>query len=244
MTNCCESEKNGTIAPHAGGHECAHKAEKKHTNFIAVMLAIAAVILVFNQYQLHVITGGGSASETATSAITVGAGVAPVGAPAVYGTELSVSYSDVSASNPALADKTITKLGNLDRTITLTGDNLKRYVAITSQISCEYCCGAESIIFTKDSGEYKAGDAACGCAHSYAMRGLAKYLVTKHPTMSNDQILEELGKWKTLFFPDIMAQKAAAMKEKGIPFNYVNLASNKYRGLEKGAAGGSMVGGC
>ena len=142
------------------------------------------------------------------------------------------------------ADAAIVMLGNFDKTMQLSGDKLTRYIAITSQISCEYCCGAASIIFTKDQGNYKAGDAACGCAHSYAMRGLAKYLLTNHAEMSNDAILEELGKWKTLFFPGIMQQKADVMRSKGIEMNYINLASNKYRGIEKGAQGGSMVGGC
>ena len=130
-------------------------------------------------------------------------------------------------------------LANLDRTITLTGDDLQRYINIASQISCEYCCGAESIIF-------KDGKPACGCAHSFAMRGLAKYLLTKHPDMSDDAVLEELGKWKTLFFPGIMQQKADIMRSQGIEMNYINLASNKYRGIEKGAtsSGGAMVGGC
>ena len=41
-----------------------------------------------------------------------------------------------------------------------------------------------------------------------------------------------------------MTQKAGVLKQKGIEFNYINLASNKYRGIEKGATGGSMVGGC
>jgi len=53
-----------------------------------------------------------------------------------------------------------------------------------------------------------------------------------------------------LFFPGPMSTKAAAMKEKGVPFTYSNLGSNAYRGIEKdvtvsGSAGsGGMVGGC
>ena len=78
------------------------------------------------------------------------------------------------------------------------------------------------------------------------MRGLAKYLLTKHPDMTNDQVLEELGKWKVLFFPGIHEQKAQVLASKGIELNYINLASNKYRGIETGAttSSGSMVGGC
>ena len=164
----------------------------------------------------------------------------PKGIPAIYGAELGVSFDDVSAKNPQKADETIKKLGILDQQITLTGADLERYKTIALQISCEYCCGAPSIIFEN-------GDPACGCAHSYAMRGLAKYLITKHASeYSDDQILEEMSKWKTLFFPDVMAQKAGVMAQKGIEFNYINLASNKYRGLENEAqgSGGAMVGGC
>lgn len=188
--------------------------------------------------------GALSAGSTASSASGSPSGTAsfadviPKGVPAVYGQELGISYSDVSASNQQLADATITKLGAFDKSITLSGDLLQRYIKTVSQISCEYCCGADSIIFPD-------GKAACGCAHSYAMRGLAKYLLQNHASeFSDDQILEELGKWKTLFFPGQMTQKAQIMQQQGIQLNYINLASNKYRGIEKGSAGSGMVGGC
>ncbi|PIZ81916.1 hypothetical protein COX98_01850, partial [Candidatus Pacearchaeota archaeon CG_4_10_14_0_2_um_filter_30_11] len=93
---------------------------------------------------------------------------------------------------------------------------------------------------------FNNGERACGCAHSFAMRGLAKYLLRNHPDMTNDAILSELGKWKVLFFPDIHEQKAQALEANGIDStNYINLASNLYRGIEQGqTSGGSMVGGC
>ncbi len=164
--------------------------------------------------------------------------VLPAGVPAVYGAELGVRFDAVSTQNPSLADATIKTLAQLDKSITLSGESLNRYITITNQISCEYCCGAPAIT-TRD------GKAACGCAHSYAMRGLAKYLISQHgEEYSDDQILEELGKWKALFFPDAAALKAQALAAKGYEFNYINLASNKYRGLEKQASGSNMVGGC
>ncbi len=166
--------------------------------------------------------------------------VLPKGIPLVYGTELSVSFDDVSAKNAQLADATIRKLAALDQSITLEGDDLSRYIKITNSISCEYCCGAPAITDAE-------GNPACGCAHSYAMRGLAKYLITQHGSeFSDEQILDELGKWKTLFFPSALAQKAKALEDNGIEFNYVNLASNLYRGIEKqkSSSGGNMVGGC
>ncbi len=188
---------------------------------------------------------GSAAVSSTTSASASFSEVAPKGVPRIYGNELGISYDDVSPNNQQKANATIAVLSAFDQEnsgkfITLTGEEEQRYIKIASQISCEYCCGAESIIFPN-------GQRACGCAHSYSMRGLAKYLLQNHPNdFSDDQILEELGKWKTLYFPGVLAQKAQALKAKGIEFDYINLASNKYRGIEKGTqqSGGPMVGGC
>ena len=208
--------------------------------FVLVALVIVSQFMIFN-VSGSVVGGasGGNLQLTSSSLQDSMSAVLPTGVPAIYGSEIGVSFDDISASNPQFADQTISKVGAYDNAITLTGDDLQRYISIASQISCEYCCGAESIIFSN-------GQAACGCAHSYAMRGLAKYLIKNHPSeFTDDQILEELGKWKTLFFPGNIAQKALILKEKGIELNYINLASNKYRGIESGQTSGSgMVGGC
>ena len=123
----------------------------------------------------------------------------------------------------------------------LNSAQMVRYIKIAGSISCEYCCGADAIIFSN-------GEAACGCAHSYAMRGLAKYLLINNPEMSDYEILSELGKWKVLFFPGIHEQKAKVLEANGIDStDYVNLASNLYRGAEQGQISSSssgMVGGC
>ncbi|HLC63205.1 MAG TPA: hypothetical protein VJJ21_02700 [Candidatus Nanoarchaeia archaeon] len=272
--------------------EHAHARENKQitTGIEKVILAlfvISLVLIVFNQFQLfsvkNAISGGvigigdagaagnaGNDGGISSGVLAVQAAVIPKGVPEIYGSELNIKYDDVNANDPGKADETIKILANLDRTLTLEGKNKERYVTIASQISCEYCCGAKSIIFTKDdidavnkniddaiaagkvtSEEAKkyrqeAGGAACGCAHSYAMRGLAKYLLLKHGNeYSDDQILEELGKWKTLFFPGNIQAKAEILKQKGIELNYINLASNKYRGIEQGqSSSGAMVGGC
>ena len=169
-------------------------------------------------------------------------GVIPTGSPDIYGEKLGLSFDDVSPNDPYRADAVISKLAQIDRSLNLDGANLERYIDIlynlNDGISCEYCCGARSIIFEN-------GQAACGCAHSYAMRGLTKYLITELGDKFTDlEILEEIGKWKTLFFPTQMQLKADILKENGVEFNYVNLASNKYRGIEQGKTAGGMVGGC
>ncbi|MBI4020414.1 MAG: hypothetical protein HY367_03715 [Candidatus Aenigmarchaeota archaeon] len=221
----------------------------------AVLLVAALFLVAFNTMQVGEMKAAFKSSTATTGMLSAGdtaagqtAGVlsfevAPKGMPPIYGAELGVSYDDVSPANPQKADETIRKLAVLDQQISLSGSDLERYIAIASQISCEYCCGAPSIIFEN-------GQPACGCAHSYAMRGLAKYLITKHGSeYTDDQVLDEMAKWKTLFFPGKLVEKAKVLAAQGIDLSYVNLASNKYRGIEAQAAAGSsagssMVGGC
>lgn len=228
-----------------------------------VLLAVAIIIMVFNVFQVKSVGGtgaavaeagenniasqemsGDAAAETAAleAILAMIEQISPNGVPEIYGAELGVSFDTVSADTPEEAEKAIAKLATLDKQLTMTGEDLQRYIAIGTMISCEYCCGADAIIFSN-------GQAACGCAHSYAMRGLAKYLITYHgDEYTNEEILEELGKWKTLFFPGKLAQKAIVLQEQGIELTYINLASNKYRGIEDQAAesagAGTMVGGC
>ncbi len=217
----------------------------------AGMLMAALFITAFNAYQLAQIgpvtipqTGnialsdGSGTTQQSQDVTPAGPDVIPKGVPNIYGKELGISFDDVSPSDPSKADATIRKLAVFDEQITLTGKDLERYIGIAGKISCEYCCGAPAIIFND-------GKAACGCAHSYAMRGLAKYMIKNHGSeATDDQILEEMGKWKTLFFPTALTEKAKVLKDKGIELIYINLASNKYRGAEKGSSGGAMVGGC
>jgi len=207
--------------------------------------AQVALVVVLAGILLYSYSGGGNQGGTgaATGIGTVSAySVVPTGVPAIYGEELGITYDDVSPNNPGKTEETINLLGNIDRVETLEGAELDRYIDILynqyNGIACEYCCGARSVIFSN-------GQAACGCAHSYAMRGLAKYLIKYHGAeLSDEQILTEVGKWKTLFFPGILEGKAQAMKSYGIEVDYINLTTNAYRGIEQGQASGGMVGGC
>ncbi len=216
-----------------------HNAEDKKPNYEFMLqialIAILAIVLVYNFGKISI----SNENAVATTIGTVSASeIIPKGIPNVYGEELKVNFNDVSPNNPQLADLTIQKLSAYEDTA-LNAEQMQRYVRIGSSISCEYCCGAQAIIFSN-------GERACGCAHSYAMRGLAKYLLMNHPDMTDEQILNELGKWKVLFFPGVHEQKAQALKSQGIDStSYINLASNLYRGIEKGqtTSGGQMVGG-
>jgi len=196
------------------------------------IIALLALVIIFNLGKIY------SNPNIPVGFRTVSAlKIIPSGVPGIYGEELRISYDDVSPSNPRLADSTIARLRRYEN-LELNSEEIARYIKIGSSISCEYCCGAKAIIFSN-------GKRACGCAHSYAMRGLTKYLLRYHPEVSNEEILSELGKWKVLFFPEIHEEKAKILEAKGInSTNYINLASNLYRGVEKGRTTGGMVGGC
>ena len=207
---------------------------------VAIVVVLAGILLYTYSGNRTEQTGSaiGSNSAGAVSAYSV----VPVGVPVIYGEELGITYDDVSPNDLRKTEETITLLGNIDRVEELEGAELDRYIDILynqyNGIACEYCCGARSVIFSN-------GQAACGCAHSYAMRGLAKYLIKYHGTeFSDDEIITEVGKWKTLFFPGILEGKAQAMKSYGVEVSYINLTTNAYRGIEQGQASGSMVGGC
>jgi len=217
-------------------HEKKHNHSKKKTDwefYVQVGIVVfLSLILILN----YLPSGNGGIGTVSASEIT------PTGVPAIYGEELGISYDDVSPYGPQKADATIRLLGNIDRVETLDEAQTQRYVDILynmhNGISCEYCCGARSIIFEN-------GQPACGCAHSYAMRGLTKYLIKYHgDEVTDEEILSEVGKWKVLFFPGILEGKANVMDSQGIDVNYISLTSNQYRGIEKGQAYGEMVGGC
>ncbi len=190
---------------------------------LAAFVAFGFVIYELNSQGSTQLQAAAPAADAAT--LRAAEAIVPKGIPEIYGKELDVSYDDVSLNEPKKADETIRKLGGLDTKIRLSAEEQKRYIRIAGMISCEYCCGADSII-TAD------GQPACGCAHSYAMRGVAKYLIHQHGTEFTDEgILEEMSKWKTLFFPGQISKKAEILKEKSIGLSYTNLASNKYRGI-------------
>ena len=239
-----EHEKN-----HAEEHENMKGGKKSNTETTVqyVIIAVLAIALIYSGVKIYGAGNSNVSGQIATGIGTVSAlDVLPKGTPDIYGGELGVSYNDVSASNSQLADTTMQKLAKYED-MQLDNATMTRYIKIGSSIACEYCCGAKTLIFSN-------GERACGCAHSYAMRGLAKYLLTEHPDMTDEQILNELGKWKVLFFPGVHEKKAEVLKANGIDYTdenlgYIYLASNLYRGAENQAttssSGGSqMVGGC
>jgi len=129
--------------------------------------------------------------------------IKPRGVPPVYGTVLGVSYDDPVAAMDIMRQYD----PNQDPSI-LEANALARYIRIGLMISCEYCCSADTVVFDN-------GVSACGCAHAKAMRGLTRYLLEAFPSMTDDQILEEWVKWKTLFFPSDASSKALELTQTG-----------------------------
>ena len=118
----------------------------------------------------------------------------PIGIPDVYGKELDVNFDEVQKSMDKMRHMGPT-YGKDEGKIVLEGDELKRFIEIGKLTSCEYCCGVDTLV--KDDGS-----AACGCAHSIVMRGLAAYLIKNHSdAFTDEQILDEVNKWKKVFFP-------------------------------------------
>lgn len=267
---CCEKDKasGGKESSKANESNQGSFLEPGKTNLILGALGVLLIgLLVFSQFAINDLNkkigslqAGGIQSPANTARIgsaPVSTGqqassasaqlwntIKPTGTPAVYGAELGVSYDNAEAAIPKLYE-TDDYYGS--KKIELSSEKQQRYITITTAISCEYCCGVPAITTS-------AGAPACGCAHSAAMRGLAKYLLDKHPDMSDNQILEELSKWKVLFFPNDSVKKAAALQANGLPLDYISISSNQYRGIEKQAAVAqgtqqssalpSQVGGC
>lgn len=132
--------------------------------------------------------------------------VMPSGIPEVYGRELAISFDEVQEA--------INKVAPFDLTygeekISLTDPELERYINIGSQTACRYCCGVTTLVF-------EDGEAACGCAHSQMMRGLAAYLIKNHPELSDEEILEELNTWRAAYFPkQTLSEALQALEESG-----------------------------
>ena len=91
----------------------------------------------------------------------------------------------------------------------LTGEKLERYIKIGSATSCEYCCGARTMVFPD-------GSKACACEHSAAMRGVAAYLLDRYgDKLTDEQILTEVNRFKATYFPRESVQKVMAASQGG-----------------------------
>lgn len=177
---------------------------------IPILILVAAFLIGVNQYLLVVVNNALGAKTNLTALLSFvnagnarGATLADIvwskGMP-FYGQELGVTYDDVVGRLP--------KLAALDPTygsqkIVLDPEQKKRYVKIgmTNKMTCEFCCGAKTLVFEN-------GEAACGCQHSQAMRGILAYMIQKYPQKTDDEMMREVARWKALYFPGQMMARA------------------------------------
>ncbi|MBI5391763.1 hypothetical protein HZB00_02050 [Candidatus Woesearchaeota archaeon] len=230
------------------------KKEIEFPPYMVVLVAIIGILLAFNQYQLATLSPG-STFGVSSSSIPLEGGfkvknptgdavqdaintIITTGTP-TYGPELGVTFDDPVKSLNILAS-----LHGKLPTASLTPQEKERYIAVGTKISCEFCCGAPSVVDQQ-------GRDLCGCAHAQSFMGLSKYLIKNHPDWSNEQILTELTKWKSLYYPKNMVEKAAALIQNKLPLTPEALNDPKL--LNKISAGDAskigealpaMVGGC
>ena len=220
---------------HEKTHKVTHrKKEKIFTKPLIALLAVSLVMLMFNQIQVNsisqVINGGFSSgsgsvslagndlSSLDLSAIkSTGHTIAavfpvediqtpedamaimfPEGTPD-YGEALGVSYDDPVGSLATLARMYRSLKNEVQQN---DPESWARYMNMASKpvgISCEYCCGLKAV------GIDKNGNSACGCQHNPALLTTALYL-SAYTDYSDGEILREVMKWKTLFFPKNMIE--------------------------------------
>src|SRR3989338_11530889 len=217
---------------------------KMKSNVLYVLLVVFVAVTVFNSYILFSI-GAGSKTSTHRSVQLTGDpvqdainSVIPTGTPDGYGPALGVSFDDPVAGLSILA--------NLHRQIptnSLSAEEKQRYINVGTKISCEFCCSAPAVVD-------ESGRDLCGCSHALSFMGLSKYMVMNHPDWTDDQILLELTKWKSLYYPRNMVEKASTLIANDMELTATSL--NDAQLLTKISSGDTasigqlpaMVGGC
>ncbi|MBI4448437.1 hypothetical protein HY641_00225 [Candidatus Woesearchaeota archaeon] len=114
----------------------------------------------------------------------------PTGTPE-YGAALGVSFDDPINS--------LNKLARYDQTEQLdTPEEKARYDKLAYGFSCDFCCGGPNSV-THISN--------CGCSHAAAWRGVFKYFIKNNPEYTDEQLIGEATRWKTLWYPGPMMKR-------------------------------------
>ena len=123
----------------------------------------------------------------------------PTGTPD-YGAEMGVSFDDPIKSMESMAGA----YPALKQQAQQNPQVWQRYINLASKpvgISCEFCCGLGPI------GIDKNGNLGCGCQHLPALHTVTLWLML-NTEYSDADILREVMRWKTLFFPKNMVELA------------------------------------
>ncbi len=117
--------------------------------------------------------------------------VVPHGAP-WYGQQAGVTFDD-----PIQAQQLWAK----GRAIQLSPEEQKRWDRIVNSFTCDYCCGSPQnpTIITR-----------CGCAHSQAAQGMAKWFIKNYgDKYSDEEIYGEMARWYALWYPGPTVKRIA-----------------------------------
>ncbi|MBI2580021.1 MAG: hypothetical protein HYW27_03905 [Candidatus Aenigmarchaeota archaeon] len=188
--------------------------EKDKSKVVYTLLIAAFLVVAYNQFALAGISGG-MVAQTKAAEVRTGQpeikynsfalqqaidSVIPRGVPEGYGKELGVDYEkpEEALNIMAALDGDLYEDGKL-KFSDMSSAAQKRYVNMGMSVACEFCCGATTLI-------QRNGQPACGCAHSAAMRGLMKYLLI-NTNMTDEQIMDEVLKVKSISFPQQMVQR-------------------------------------
>lgn len=101
----------------------------------------------------------------------------------------SAEAGDVTFDDPIRAQNTWKKY----RALQLSPDAEKRWGTIVNSFTCDYCCGSPQspTIITQ-----------CGCAHSLAAQGMAKWFLSNYGDQYTDEeIYGEMARWYALWYP-------------------------------------------
>ena len=69
--------------------------------------------------------------------------------------------------------------------IKLTAEEQDRYKKMVNGFTCDYCCGGPNQVTPIPN---------CGCAHSYAWQGMAKFFIKYYPEKTDEEIMGEMTK--------------------------------------------------
>src|SRR3989344_4546169 len=199
--------------------------EKTTTTILVSLLVLSALLIAFNQYQVSALTGmvdsasggvskgrisfggGGTASldKAELSQITdendAIAIMIPTGTP-----EYSEALGGITFDDPVASMEYLSKwyYSLKEEVKQQHPDVWQRYLGLAARptgISCEYCCGVGPQGITSD------WELRCGCAHNPAAQAIALGLML-NTDYSDAEVLREVMRWKTIFFPKNMVALA------------------------------------
>jgi hypothetical protein len=159
-----------------------------------------------------------------------------------------ITFDDPIVSQQIWASLLGSRRFGSDNALQLTPEQEQRWQRLTGVFTCDFCCGGPGSVTTINR---------CGCAHSYAWQGMAKFFIIYYPEYTDEEILGEMTKWKALWYPKGMIQDYLVYTGQQSADTLTHGGSIGIRQQFAGAEGGnaqaaaasidnlpSMVGGC